>query len=108
MNTCNCPNPPGGDVTCETSQLAMCSVSGGQVHGSCHTPQPELGNLANRQLAIMNWALSIVTGLPRSPQQVLSAADDRVIQQGRYERRDGTIISFQLPAVRGGGAGHAG
>src|SRR5260370_21619056 len=66
-NTCNCPTPPGGTVSCSNHQLAVCRIVDGQVRAEC-IDQPG----QRSALAISNWILSAVTGQERTARQRLS------------------------------------
>ena len=95
--TCQCPKPPGGRVTCDDGQLAICSVDGnGEVNAACYTPPS-----GATQLQTQNWALAIITGEARSREQPLSNDDYVMINSGTYQRPNGTFVRFQLPNFGG-------
>ncbi len=91
MSSCNCPLPPGGHVSCEEGQMALCIVRDGKAKGKCIT----LPKRTNR-LAYENWALSKITGRVRLPIQRLSLRDKAILESQSYEtgRRQ---VSFHLP-----------
>lgn len=89
--TCQCPY--GGQVTCESGQMAVCRTdSSGAVHASCHTPRSG----TSRQ-ALGNWALSIVTGRERSPEQPLTSDELEILERGVFRRPNGAIVHFRMP-----------
>jgi hypothetical protein len=45
-NNCKCPKPRGGEIHCESNQIAICRVKNGEVQGWCITPSRTL-NLRN-------------------------------------------------------------
>lgn len=102
MNTCNCPDPPGGQVVCDSDQIAICRVKNGRAEYLCISPPRAIQLAVERQgfdrgnLAVANWVLSVVTGEDRDPEQSLSGYDLHVLDQEQYETGDGTI-TFRLP-----------
>lgn len=99
-HTCQCPAPPGGQVTCEAQQLAVCSVRNGVVDASCHTPPPAVVR-APRQLPLLtNWALAVITGEARAPMQPVSIEEQMILRRGEFMRDDGTFVLFRLPHAR--------
>lgn len=98
MNTCGCP-PTNSTVTCEPGQLAICRVEpDGTIHSTCYTPR------SRNRTAVLNWALALVTGEPRHPEQDLTTADRRILEAGRYRSPLGMLVSFSLPTEDGDGA----
>jgi hypothetical protein len=92
MSSCQCPTPPGGTVTCEPGQLAICSVKNGEVQGSCRTPRH-----GAPYLEVANWTLQIITEKPRYLLQPLSSTDTQILSSGKFERPDGTVLMFRMP-----------
>jgi len=94
MGSCNCPNPPGGGITCEPGQLAICRVTGYGCHGECHAPPRDLVNNINLLGA---WAFSVISGrrfqpLPLGPQE------EAILNQGVYQDPiTGQVVRFSLP-----------
>lgn len=94
-STCQCPSPPGGQVSCEAYQLAVCSIRNGVTHAACYTPT----SAVNSQLNLNNWTLEIVTGSPRSLEKSLTAHEKGILERATYERRDGTLVHFHMPLI---------
>lgn len=94
MNECHCPTPPGGRVVCADHQTAICVVDpqGNVTTGCMDRPQT-----AVTQQQAENWILQEVTGEVRAPGQTITNTDRAVLQTGRYERKDGTKVTFRLP-----------
>jgi hypothetical protein len=100
-NTCDCPNPPGGKVTCSDDQLAVCGYLNGQIVSGCFDPPKEaavIGDKRERNRAVANWALSIIVGRVRRKDELLSPDFVKMLKSGAYER-EGTqeVIRFTLP-----------
>jgi hypothetical protein len=93
--TCPCPNPPGGSVTCSDDQLAMCGYRDGQIVSGCFDPPH--GEASSPQ--VLNWALEMITGEKRGPNQLISVFHQNVLRTGRYQV-DGVLIMFSLPRER--------
>jgi len=93
---CNCPTPPGGDVTCEPHQLAICRVIPGpppKSRARCVTPPKN----ANPQ-ELQNWALGKITRIRRSRNQVVTRREVAILGAGRYEDpRQRFVVTFNLP-----------
>ncbi|NUO74755.1 MAG: hypothetical protein HOQ32_01955 [Lysobacter sp.] len=62
--TCNCPEPPGGSVTCDEGQVAYCKVVAGRPTTGCLTPPPEdvyVIRSPERELAeLLRWVLKTI------------------------------------------------
>ena len=111
-NTCPCPNPPGGQVVCETDQLAICRIIKGAVQAECSSapvalisitpthhlrpPFPPLPpTLRDRYF---NWALSQITGSNRRLGDPISQADWNTLFTGTYfNPTTGETVKFILP-----------
>lgn len=46
QNVCDCPDPPGGQTSCEPHQVAICRVRNGKVYASCVTLTDDLEQAA--------------------------------------------------------------
>jgi hypothetical protein len=91
--TCQCPKPPGGQVTCDDGQMAVCSVdSNGAVDAACYTPPSQVS-----RLELENWALAIVTGEIRGPVRPLSTGEYAIMKSETYHRPNGALVRFHLP-----------
>jgi hypothetical protein len=95
--SCDCENPPGGRVDCDENQMAVCIVENGVVRSrGCHTPVT-----IDDALALVNWALSVITGKQRHPAQEILPERLLGLARGRMEF-DGDaggvrIVTFSLP-----------
>jgi hypothetical protein len=100
-NTCQCPNPPGGQVTCNDDQLAICGLRDGQIVSGCfdrpdHTLTIE--SESERTVALSNWALSLITGASRSDYDPIAPAELAMLRAGVYrDAATGQIVNFSLP-----------
>jgi len=85
-NTCNCPNPPGGEVVCENHQLALCIVQDGKAKYRCLNPPP-----SSNALTLIDWAVKEIAG-----DQKGLVASFEILNSGQYSDRD-MEITFKLP-----------
>lgn len=95
-NVCQCPNPPGGQASCNEDQLAICRVVNGVTHTECVDIPPDLGPLTST--TARNWILSEIFQVQRSPFQPLDPAETAVLGRGRYNV-PGTddVVHFKIP-----------
>lgn len=99
-NTCECPNPPGGRVVCRQDQLAICRVRDGRVESECiDPPSGDFGRTdKQRNTAVRNWALSVITDTERTSYHIFTAQDHSILSEGTYFNRDtGELVTFSLP-----------
>jgi hypothetical protein len=101
-NTCSCPHPPGGVVSCEPEQLAICRVRNGVAEGECVDPPDGMGNLSElsptEARRYYNYALQHITRQQRDEWDPISPADWAVLQQGIYHNDvTGEEVRFRLP-----------
>jgi len=92
MGSCNCPDPPGGGISCEPGQLAICRVTGFGCHGECHAPPRGLVNDIRNLRA---WSFSVISGRRFQP---LGPQEEAILDRGVY--RDpitGEVVRFSLP-----------
>src|SRR4030095_1149190 len=90
-NTCNCPNPPGGQVICESHQMAVCYIESGVVRHQCLDPID-----TKNSLSLVNWALTEITKHGRSLSSTVTYRDIQVLKNRRFESFD-MIVTFSLP-----------
>jgi hypothetical protein len=101
-NVCNCPSPPGGSVSCEPHQLAICRVRNGKAERECFDPPDGMDNLSNlgpvQARRYHNWALQRITGQQRYPMNPISPSDEAILRQGVYhDVITGDEVWFRLP-----------
>lgn len=89
-NVCSCPNPPGGTVTCEPDQMAICIVLDGEARRECQDPP-----LGSSHAELVDWAVQQVTEGRVSFQT--READLLMLTSGSFERPDGSLVTFALP-----------
>lgn len=97
--TCDCPNPPGGSITCSDDQLAMCGYRNGVIISGCFDPPPSVRAMPTKGqqfLAIQNWALQEITGISRTLIQSISTSERAILNSGEYGS-GGEKITFVLP-----------
>ena len=87
----DCADPPGGRITCEDTQAAVCNVTDGKVDGYCRTP-PSGSSMSEVQAKI----LSIILDKELSAESVQRPEYQRILKAGRAEV-GATIITFKLP-----------
>lgn len=94
-NSCDCPDPPGGRITCEDHQVAICRVTHGKVYGECKTPPSSAKTTRELEAWILSELLqtSIRLGdIERRPEY------QRILSEGRYTNpKTGERIKFELP-----------
>lgn len=90
-NVCNCPTPPGGQVVCEPRQMAVCIIENGIARHQCLDPIND-----RDPFALVNWALSEVTGEPRNSFTRVTGEDLKILIDGNY-RTARLRATFSLP-----------
>jgi hypothetical protein len=101
MKLCPCPSPPGGQVTCEDDQVAICRIIGGVPHGECITPPRSTGiGVLGRPIidreTLRRWALEKITGRLKID---VTVQDIRMLESGSYvDPVTGEEVTFRLPA----------
>src|ERR1700680_1507191 len=99
--TCNCPNPPGGSITCSDDQLAMCGYQDGRIVSGGFNPPSAIAAMptrAERTTALSNWALQQITGEIRILDQLISSGEDDLLRSGTFINDLGEHLMFALPA----------
>jgi hypothetical protein len=101
-NTCSCPQPPGGTISCEPEQLAICRVKNGVAKGDCIDPPEGMDSIANldptEARRYYNWALQHITGQQRTPFEPISRSDEVILNRGNYRNMTtGEEVRFRLP-----------
>ncbi len=91
---CNCPEPPGGRVTCDNDQLAICRIKNGRIEAECISIPSNISRLS--PINNFNWILSTVTGTQRDISSFLFASDYEILKRGSY-RDGGYEVRFTLP-----------
>lgn len=95
MKQCPCPAPPGGHVTCDDNQIAICRIIGGVPHSECVTPP---SSLFTRQYTdeVHRWVLERITGKKWGS---VTSDDIKLLESGRYiDKNTGEEVTFSLPA----------
>jgi len=98
-NRCNCPKPPGGSVECDPDQLAVCAYVDGEIVARCYSRPVSVTKILTpgaKQLALRNWALSVITGADRKPTAPIEFYLLAMLRSGNYAR-DGNVLTFKLP-----------
>ena len=100
-NVCRCPKPPGGSITCNNDQLAVCGYQEGEVVGGCYDKPQSLEFITNedeRNLATANWSLGLITGTPRSDYDPIDSDSFGILRSGSYRSEStGEVVTFVLP-----------
>ena len=60
---CNCPEPPGGSVTCSDDQIAFCRVFNGKTSSGCLSPARDLGLASLADVMEVARAIATAAGL---------------------------------------------
>jgi hypothetical protein len=99
--TCDCPNPPGGSITCSDDQLAMCGYQDGRIVSGCFDPPSAIAAMparSERTTALSNWALQQITGEIRTLYQRITSREDDLLRSGTFINDRGERLMFVLPA----------
>ena len=98
-HNCPCPNPPGGQIVCREDQLAICGFRDGKLISGCFD-KPKAAFLTEQDnfQFLANWAVTMITGEPRSRHNPLSFKELSILRSGRYQDdRTKSVIRFSLP-----------
>lgn len=100
-NVCKCQKPPGGEFECPPNSMPVCRLEDGICKGKCYEAPDNLEGTP-----LPNWALSIIIGENRSPNQPLSFDDNEILRSGRHviENRllhKKVIITFNISNLEG-------
>lgn len=100
-NVCKCPKPPGGSITCNSDQLAVCGYQDGEIVSGCFDrPEPMqlIQDSSERSLALANWALSRIMGIERFDYDPIEPELFAMLRSGQYRNEStGAIVKFSLP-----------
>jgi hypothetical protein len=105
MNTCNCPDPPGGTVVCNENQLAICRVIAGRPFYECRDVnidgivQKQGGQLFLTATAIstVQNVIFYITKTPRKFNNTISNEEKLMLLSGRHKLNELITITFTLP-----------
>lgn len=94
-NSCDCQDPPGGRITCEDHQVAICKVTEGKVYGECKTPPSS----AKTKRELGAWVLSELLQKPIRIGDIERQSEyQRILSEGIYTNpKTGDKIRFKLP-----------
>jgi hypothetical protein len=98
--TCDCPNPPGGSITCSDDQLAMCGYQDGRIVSGCFDPPSAIASIpakAEQTTALSNWALQQITGKDRTRYQRITPRENNLLRSGTFTNDQGERLMFVLP-----------
>lgn len=89
-------------MVCAAGQLAICRVKDGIVRSKCVDPPSRYGGLAQlttaERTALLNWALSEITGQQRRATQALDYESLLILGTGFYRNsQTGEEVTFRLP-----------
>lgn len=100
-NSCDCPNPPGGRVTCNNNQLAICRVKNGVPEMCCVDLPTSIDNIndqAERNAAINAWVYKYVTEQDISRRDAMGSNVVQFLHSGQFINREtGEMIRFRAP-----------
>jgi len=99
-NTCNCPTPPGGSITCNPDQLAVCGLVNGQIVSGCFDRPGHASLIADeeeRKVVLTNWVLSVVSGIPREDYDPVLPEEYEALKRGEVRAPDGSVVRFTMP-----------
>lgn len=102
MNSCACPNPPGGKVDCPDDHVAVCRVVNGVAQAECIPPDTTLSEEAQALRF-----LGIITGQSFT---TLGSTELAILRSGEYKSPDGSMyVLFKIPlsGTTGGGGARA-
>jgi hypothetical protein len=97
-----CSLPPGGNITCNDDQLAICGVIDGKIVAGCFDPPPSVAQIPGgptKAIAMANWALSQITGESRDSRAEVTDQEFSILSSGKYVNPSTKEeVSFSLPA----------
>jgi len=98
-NSCDCLDPPGGRITCESDQIAICRAKDGKVYGECISHNRFPPKSVSGGVDLKAWILSELLQTSVRPEDVERRPDyQRILSEGRYTNpKTGEVIRFQLP-----------
>ena len=100
-NTCTCPEPPGGSITCGDDQLAVCGYQDGKIVSGCYSRPASVNLMTSKNekvLALANWAISQITGTRRTDLDRIDSNLIAMLQIGQYvNEQSSEVIKFALP-----------
>jgi len=100
-NVCNCPVPPGGSITCNDDQLAVCGYQDGKIVSGCFDRPKHARFISDedeKKLVLSNWILSKITGIYRSDLDPIEPSLFAMLRSGQYRNeRTGEVLTFSLP-----------
>jgi hypothetical protein len=93
--TCECPNPPGGTVTCPDGNFIICVVKDGKASSKCW---PISEDLKKNEASLQAWVLTKVLDRKVEPEEVKKDEHQTILKKERYENKEtGRIVTFKLP-----------
>ena len=101
LNRCDCPNPPGGTVTCAPDHFAYCMVVRGKIRTGCYKPRATAIKSAGS--SEMAFVRHVSRAIPRKYVSEFLQGPSEVLNTQFFESRDGGFqLSFKLPYSRNG------
>jgi hypothetical protein len=101
-NICNCPNPPGGIVECESRQIAICQVKDGIIISKCINPLIKPKRFGELKIADneVNPLAYRITGDSSFLVEKNSLRARHMLSRGVYiNNESGEVTTFNLPTV---------
>jgi hypothetical protein len=93
--SCKCSDPPGGEAICEDHQMPVCVVDAdGKSRQYCYDPEDRADSEE-----LVNWALEMITEVPRTPDSFIYDEELYFLAQGRLDKDYGETITFSLPPI---------
>lgn len=96
MSSCDCPNPPGGQINCSSGQMAICRVVNGAPVGQCLDP-PNYSAFNNSSDLDLVWAWEQITGQRVPGKLNVTPSEKAILLSGEYKTAEGQTITFKLP-----------
>lgn len=79
-------------MVCEAHQMAFCIIRNGIPYPRCIDPKRYLDDVA-----LVNWALSLIKEQTRSQTQSISHEDFQILRSGEYSEGTRYQVTFSLP-----------
>lgn len=98
---CSCKNPPGGGVSCEENQFAICRVNNGVCQGEC-VDLPDRADVkfanGNQYARFLNELVYKITNEDRFRKSLNIIEALNILKSGIYRNpKTGEIIRFKFP-----------
>lgn len=99
-NDCDCPNPPGGSVSCKHGQIAYCLVENGVTKAGCYDIKSSaIQVVKDKDEVIREFIMFLAESILRTYGSELLDRIPNLQRQSEYNSDDGNFqLKFSLPS----------